>query len=164
MGLIKDLRNRFLAKKEAQPKETVVPAAQKKTSPDATGTSKKAVKKSTLKTEKKPDNKSVRELKKVSPYPHRGQLLLRPVVTEKSARLGEKNNQYVFEVPVAANKVEIRKAIEDRYRVKPLKVRTVRHGASFVRFGRYEGTTKQWKKAIVTLKKKETIDVFESSS
>ena len=89
------------------------------------------------------------------------QVLIRPVITEKTADMGEETNKYVFEVATAANKHEIRQAVEKFFGVKVLTVRTmVMHGKP-KRMGRFEGHRPDWKKAIVTLQTDDTIDLFD---
>jgi large subunit ribosomal protein L23 len=91
--------------------------------------------------------------------------LIRPILTEKMTNLGEAR-QYAFEVPLAANKIQIGRAVESAFKVKVTSVRTVRvkgKGKSqMTRRGRFEGRTKEWKKALVTLKEGDKIDFFES--
>ncbi|MFZ5364444.1 MAG: 50S ribosomal protein L23 [Patescibacteria group bacterium] len=87
-------------------------------------------------------------------------ILVRPLITEKSSYLSP-YGQYVFEVALKTNKVEIAKAIERAYGVRPVKVNIVRVGGKKVRYGRTSGTTKRWKKAIVTLKPGDKIEVYE---
>jgi len=89
------------------------------------------------------------------------QVLIRPIVTEKTADLGEESNKYAFEVAIASNKHEIRQAVEKFFGVKVLSVRTmVVHGKP-KRMGRFEGHRPDWKKAIVTLQADDTIDLFD---
>ncbi len=75
-----------------------------------------------------------------------------PLITEKATKLA-KFNQYVFWVDRRANKIEIKKAIEEIYNVKVEKVRTInmKGKTKRIRWGQ-EGKTSSWKKAIVTLK------------
>jgi large subunit ribosomal protein L23 len=87
-------------------------------------------------------------------------VLLRPLVTEKGSHLGIEN-KYLFEVGYNANKIEIAKAIEDVYGVKPTKVNIIKLAGKIVRRGRYEGRRKNWKKAIVTLPEGKTIQIYE---
>ncbi len=90
-------------------------------------------------------------------------ILLRPIITEKMSALGEAR-QYAFEVPLKANKIEIGKAVEKKFNVKVLSVRTMivkgKRKVQLTRRGRFEGRTKTWKKAIVTLKEGDKIDYF----
>jgi large subunit ribosomal protein L23 len=86
-------------------------------------------------------------------------IVRRPVVTEKSASMQAMRNQFTFEVASSANKVEVKKAIETLFSVKVLKVNMVSmQGKQKRTFGR-PGSTKPWKKAVVTLKKGDSIDV-----
>ncbi len=91
------------------------------------------------------------------------QVLKRPILSEKSTRLGE-TGQYVFEVFPDANKIEIRKAVEERYHVGVTDVRTImihpRVRTQYTRRGFVTGKTARRKKAIVTLRKGQTIDLF----
>ncbi|MBI5654405.1 50S ribosomal protein L23 [Candidatus Uhrbacteria bacterium] len=82
-----------------------------------------------------------------------------PRISEKSAVLTS-SGKYVFDVPVTANKVEVRKAIEALYGVKVQDVNTVRGIGKAVSRGRIAGRRNRWKKAIVTLKKGQKIDLF----
>lgn len=81
-----------------------------------------------------------------------------PRVSEKASRLVQ-SNTYTFNVPVSAEKVAIRKAIEARYGVKVVAVRTVRGAGKIVRRGRVEGRRAAWKKALVELKPGSSIDL-----
>ena len=86
-------------------------------------------------------------------------VLRRPVVTEKTSVLQELRNQYAFEVAPDTNKVEVRKAVETLFNVKVMKVNIVRLPGKHRRtFGR-PGETRPWKKAVVTLKKGDTIEM-----
>lgn len=86
-------------------------------------------------------------------------LLVKPHVSEKAASSAK--GVYVFDVPVSANKVEIRKAVEALYNVKVEAVRTIRGIGKILKRGKITGRRKDWKKAVVTLKKGQTIDVYE---
>ena len=87
-------------------------------------------------------------------------IIKRLLVTEKGTRLTEKHNQYQFEVMTAANKVEIKKAIETIFTVHVTKVNTMNKlgKAKRLRTMSY-GRTSAWKRAIVTLKKGDKIDL-----
>lgn len=92
-------------------------------------------------------------------------ILIRPIVTEKMTRLGEEGNHYAFEVDRNANKIEIRKAVEERYpgvAVKAVRTMIVRgkRRRRFTRRGLVEGRQRGYKKAIVTLSEGQ-IDFFE---
>ena len=83
----------------------------------------------------------------MTPY----EILKRPLITEKSTIEKEKSNQLVFEVDRGANKVEIRRAVEQLFGVKVLGVRTLQMKGKVKRFGRVLGKRRGWKKAIVAL-------------
>ncbi|MFH1372404.1 MAG: 50S ribosomal protein L23 [bacterium] len=84
------------------------------------------------------------------------------ISTERSTRLRETNNEYVFEVDPNANKYVIKEAIEDAFKVKVDSVRTMIAPGKVRRMGRNEGKTATRKKAVVKLKKGESITVFEN--
>ena len=93
-------------------------------------------------------------------------ILIEPVLTEKSTRLSEEGRHYSFRVAKGANKIEIRKAIEQRYPgvdVKEVRTMVVRgkRRRQFTRKGLVQGRQAGWKKAIVTLRSGE-IDFYET--
>lgn len=90
--------------------------------------------------------------------PH--EVILRPIVTEKSTDLQVENNQYVFEVAKAANKIEVRNAVEMIFGVRVEGVRTQVVRGDLRRVGRFTGRTRQWKKAVVTLHPEDNIDLY----
>ncbi len=85
------------------------------------------------------------------------------ISTERSTRLRELNNEYVFEVDKQANKQTIKAAVQDLFKVKVATVRTIVMPGKIRRMGRYEGKTPTWKKAIVRLKKDQVITVFDNA-
>ena len=88
-------------------------------------------------------------------------IIIKPIVTEKSM-MGIADKKYTFEVAKAANKIEIAKAVEELFKVKVSKVNTVNMRGKFRRQGRYEGYTRSWKKAYVTLAEdSKAIEFFE---
>ncbi len=91
-------------------------------------------------------------------------ILIRPILTEKMTNLKESVNQYAFEVHRQANKIEIRKAIETRFNVKVTTIRTAVVRGKKRRLGRFEGKRSQWKKAIVTLKSGDKIDLVTGTT
>jgi len=87
-------------------------------------------------------------------------LILRPIVSEKSyALMGQ--NKYVFVVHPKAKKMEIKKAIEEIFNVDVAKVNTVSVKGKPKRLGQTSGRRSNWKKAIVTLKEGNKIEIFE---
>lgn len=90
-------------------------------------------------------------------------IILRPVITEKSTWLKELNREICFEVAPHANKIEIKEATEQLFKVKVENVRIVKKKGKRRRVGRSEGKTKDWKKAYVKLKEGEKmIEYFEA--
>ena len=85
----------------------------------------------------------------------------RALITEKGTVLRELRNQYLFEVQRDANKIDIRRAIEAIFNVKVASVRTQQMLGKVRRQGRFVGKRSDWKKAIVTLKPDQKIDLFE---
>ncbi len=89
------------------------------------------------------------------------QTILRPIVTEKGTTLKDENNQIIFEVDPRSNKSEIKKAVEKLFKVKVVAVHTQNRLGKRKRLGRTVGRRKNWKKAIVTLKKGDRVEYFE---
>jgi len=89
-------------------------------------------------------------------------VIQRPLVTERGTDLREKYNQYLFEVATAANKHEIRRAIEHFFGVKVTDVRTLNMRGKVKRMGKFSGKRADWKKAIVTLAEGDSIDLFDN--
>ena len=88
-------------------------------------------------------------------------VILAPLVTEKSTVAGEKTNQVVFKVRPKANKDKIREAVEALFKVTVVKVRTGNYLGKQRRRGRTVGRQRNWKKAYVTLKEGDRIEFFE---
>ena len=88
-------------------------------------------------------------------------IILKPVITEESM-MGTAFKKYTFKVAKDANKAEIKAAVEEVFGVKVAKVNTLNCKGHLRRYGRYEGYTPAWKKAIVTLTEdSDTIDFFD---
>jgi large subunit ribosomal protein L23 len=88
------------------------------------------------------------------------QIIVRPVVTERSTALGERD-AFTFIVAEDANKIEIRRAVEELFDVKVQSVNTMRYRGKMRRVGRSTGRRASFKKAIVKLVEGERIDVYE---
>jgi large subunit ribosomal protein L23 len=88
-------------------------------------------------------------------------IILRPLVTEKGSRLREIGNKYLFSVAPDANTIEIKRAVEEIFKVKVRDVRTMNVHGKVKRMGRFEGKRPDWKKAVVTLEEGQAIDLFE---
>ena len=87
------------------------------------------------------------------------QVLLAPIISEKSTLIGEKRNQYVFRVASSATKPEIKAAVEALFKVKVAGVNTLVRKGKAKRFRGVPGRQKDFKKAIVTLAEGYSIDV-----
>lgn len=91
------------------------------------------------------------------------QIILKPVITEKSTLLKELNREICFAVSPDANKIEIKAAVETLFKVKVDRVRVMSKKGKVRRVGRNTGKKKDWKKAYVKLKKGEKmIEYFEA--
>jgi len=92
-------------------------------------------------------------------------IIYRPIVTEKSTTQQEKR-QYVFEVDLSANKLEIARAVSKKFNVTVTGVRTINYSGKtktqLTKKGRFSGKTSKFKKAIVTIKEGEKIEFFEN--
>jgi large subunit ribosomal protein L23 len=92
------------------------------------------------------------------------QIILAPVVSEKSTRVAEKRNQAVFKVRSDANKPEIKNAVEKLFNVKVEGVTTLNVKGKTKRFGRSEGRRSDWKKAYVTLAAGQELDFLGNAN
>ncbi|MEI8086336.1 MAG: 50S ribosomal protein L23 [Paludibacter sp.] len=93
-------------------------------------------------------------------------IIIKPIVTEKMTQLGEKLNRYGFKVQKGANKIEIKQAVEAMYSVTVEEVNTLIMGPKLksrsTKGGVVKGKTSAFKKAIVTVKKGESIDFYSN--
>ncbi len=93
------------------------------------------------------------------------EIIAGPILTEQMTRLQEAR-QYAFEVPASANKIDIERAVEKKFKVTVTSVRTQRvkgkEKVQLTRRGRFAGRRRGWKKALVTLKTGDKIDFFEN--
>lgn len=125
----------------------------------ASSVKEETVKKPAVKSAKKKDfSKNTAE--KAKGYGTAYRILLRPLVSEK-ATIAHAENKYIFEVDTRANKIEVKKAIEEVYGTVPAAVNIINQDGKTVRFGQRKGRTKNVKKAIVTLKKGDSITIYE---
>jgi len=90
-------------------------------------------------------------------------ILEKPLVTEKGTLMAEGGNWVLFQVNRKANKLEIKRAVEQIFKVTVLQVNTLTVKPKYRRFGRFVGKTKSWKKAMVLLKEGDRIDFFEGA-
>jgi len=84
-----------------------------------------------------------------------------PMLTEKGTLMKETENKVLFRVATGANKIEIKKAVEEIFKVKVDRVATINYLGKKKRMGKHEGKRPDWKKAIITLKKGEKLDFVE---
>lgn len=90
--------------------------------------------------------------------PH--QILIRPIITEKTTHLSEARNTYTFEVHAQADKTQIKHAVQEMWNVKVVSVNTQNRSGKARRFKLTKGVTKNWKKAIVKLHSDDSISFF----
>jgi len=109
---------------------------------------------------KKSDTKTKKVKPKKDDTGEAYRVLIKSLITEKGSSLGM-YNQYIFEVAPFTNKIEIKKAIKKIYGVDPVKVNVMNISGKQIRYGRTEGRTKHWKKAVVTLPQGQKIDIQE---
>jgi large subunit ribosomal protein L23 len=88
-------------------------------------------------------------------------VLKKPLITEKGNLMKDELNQITFEVDRRANKIEIKAAVEKIFEVHVVKVHTLNMRGKMKRMGKSQGKKPNWKKAIVTLKEGDNIDLFE---
>jgi large subunit ribosomal protein L23 len=88
-------------------------------------------------------------------------IILKPLVTEKGSRLREAGNKYLFSVVADANKIQIKRAVQEIFNVKVTDVKTIIVHGKVKRMGAFEGKRPDWKKAVVTLEEGQSIDLFE---
>lgn len=90
-------------------------------------------------------------------------IIIRPIITEKTMKMMEEDNKVTFEVKKGANKVLVRQAVEALFKVKVVQVNVMNTKPKAKRVGRYEGQTKAVRKAIVKIEKGQSIDLFGSA-
>lgn len=88
-------------------------------------------------------------------------VIVRPLVTEKSHDQLDRLGAYTFVVAKDANKIEIAQAVEKAFNVKVTDVRTMRYAGKAKRMGKHAGRRPSWKKAVVTLAQGDSIELFE---
>lgn len=91
------------------------------------------------------------------------EVIVNPLLTERGTLLKEKYNKVMFKVARSANKIEIKKAVEEIFKVKVDCVTTANYKGKKKRLGKFEGKRPGWKKAFVTLKKGEKLDFIEGA-
>ncbi len=88
-------------------------------------------------------------------------ILIHPIISEKSVK-DKENHKYTFKVQWDSNRTEIRKAVEEKFKVKVNKVNTIKVPSKSRKMGKYLGKTSRWKKAIVTLSEGQSIKELEN--
>lgn len=126
-----------------------------KAAPTTDAPAKKATKKAT----KKADEKPVKKARAISTLAMR--TIIAPLATEKTAALADKG-VYVFLVATDANRVAVKQAVRELYKVTPVKVNIISVRGKAKRFGRFAGRRSDMKKALVTLPKGSHLDLFET--
>lgn len=89
------------------------------------------------------------------------EIIIRPLITEKTSIQKEMHNQLTFEVDRRANRIEVKRAIETIFKVRVAAVKTMQITGKTKQRGRITGKRRDWKKAVVTLLPGERIDFFE---
>ena len=90
-------------------------------------------------------------------------IIIRPIITEKSMRQNSEDNKITFEVAKGANKTAVAQAIQEIYNIKPEKVNIVNVRPKTKRMGRYVGKTNAVRKAVVKLPEGQDIDLFNEN-
>ncbi len=91
------------------------------------------------------------------------EVIKKPLFTEKGSALKEAENKLLVEVAIDANKMEIKKAVEELFKVKVEKVATIKAHGKMRRYGKFTGMTSERKKALITLKEGEKLDFIEGA-
>ncbi|RMD51779.1 50S ribosomal protein L23 [Candidatus Parcubacteria bacterium] len=150
MAIFKKGQTADKGKEDKKEKKTGAKASDNKTTE-----TKKAVDKA------KQQNKATAEKKTKKAKIFRGSgILLAPVITEKTAQMSD-DHRIVFFVDRKANRVQIKNEIKAVYGILPERVNIINYRGKRVSFGRVEGKRKDVKKAIITLPKGKSIDIFE---
>ena len=88
-------------------------------------------------------------------------VIIRPIITEKTMKLMQEENKVTFEVAMKANRTEVKLAFESIFQVKAENVTIIHVRSKAKRAGRYEGSVPAYKKAIITLAEGEALDLFK---
>lgn len=158
MGIFKQTKEDTKTAKKNNTKKADPKKAEAKKTANKKSASMKDLYDSKTTTKKTTSKKS--DAKKVAKNGNAYKVLVKPLITEKAASMSAEG-KYAFEVSVDANKIEIADAIEEVYGLRPKSVNVINMLGKKVRFGRTMGRRKDWKKAIVTLGKGETINIYE---
>jgi large subunit ribosomal protein L23 len=88
------------------------------------------------------------------------EVLIKPLITEKNTMLGAEN-KYTFKIDRRANKTQVKEAVETIFKVDVVAVNTIRVPSKTRRVGKTLGQTQEWRKAVVTLRQGQRIEIFE---
>ncbi|MDA3839838.1 MAG: 50S ribosomal protein L23 [Patescibacteria group bacterium] len=143
--------------KKADEKNDDKESAAKKTTKS---TEKKESKKESMKDLYSASEKQVKKTDKEKVHGNAYKILVKPLITEKASIEGALG-KYTFEVAINTNKVEVAKSFEEVYGIKPTAINVIKMEGKKVRHGKSIGRRKDWKKAIVTLPKGKTINLYE---
>ncbi len=108
----------------------------------------------------KKETKVVEERKYAAPNIESFDVLIAPIVTEKTMKLQQEQNKVTLKVKKNANKTQIKIAVQQIFNVKVLDVKTINVLPKAKRVGRYEGKTSGYKKAIVTISPEDKINMY----
>lgn len=114
--------------------------------------------KSDIKKSDKPVSAKIKINKEDTKDAHK--ILVKPLLTEKATDMGGLN-QYLFAVSTKANKIEVKKAIKSVYGVEPIRVNIMNVSGKKVKWGKVNGRTNDWKKAIIYLRPEDKIEITE---
>ena len=145
---------------EKDEKKPAAKAAVKKAAPKASAKKEEAKSMQDLYSETKPAASSSKKAEASSKSNDPYRVLVSPLITEKATTLVE-GNKYAFIVAKGANKIEIAKAVKAVYGVTPKQVNVINVSGKQVARGRVKGQRSDWRKAIVTLAKGESIQIYE---
>ena len=90
-------------------------------------------------------------------------VIRKPIITEKATWLKEKENKYVFEVNMSCNKIEIKRAVEELFKVSVTNVCTYKTHGKIRIYGKFRGKRPDCKRAVVQLEEGDTIEFFEGA-
>lgn len=88
-------------------------------------------------------------------------IIIKPIVSERTMDMLQEGNCYTFKVDIASTKVDIKRAVEEIFKVKVVKVNTSRRPGKVKTMGVHKGKTATWKKAMVKLAEGDAIEIFE---
>ncbi len=163
MSLLDKFKKPFEKEKQSTPDHVVGDSLKKTSSDDKNVASAKTDKKDSVKpskTTKKEKKESKSKVQIKDPSGHASRVIVRPLQTEKNSELMVMN-KYVFEVSPKATKSEVKKAFKALYDVEPVQINIMTRKGKVVRSRRMLAKRKDWRRAIITLKQGDTVEIFE---